>query len=163
MIKLFFSNLGAILTLKPNYASNSSVKTTIRLVLGVLYFIGVLFIFWLLYAVTISPMIELGLFKGKDLNYDGLYTYKDALLSIFTPGGAWLINICNIFTTPGNFFEFDPISYKYGNIIKFGLLYIFVGTPIWLFGLSYWLQEIIDNRLEAKRYKDGIPNEDSSK
>ena len=154
MIKLFFSNLGAFLTLKPNYASNSIVKTTIRLGIGILHIIGVLFIFWLLYAVTISPMIELGLFEGKDLNYDGSYTYKDALLSIFTPGATWLIDICNIFTKQGNFFEFNPISYKYGNIIKFGLLYIFVCTPIWFFGFSYWLQEIIDSRLEAKPYKD---------
>ena len=60
-----------------------------------------------MYAVTISPMIELGLFEGKDLNYDGSYTYKDALLSIFTPGATWLIDICNIFTKQGNFFEFN--------------------------------------------------------
>lgn len=112
--------------------------------------LGYLFILWILYISTISPMIEVGLLDGKDLNYDGLYTYKDLLLSIFIPGGTLLINILNIFTTPGNFFELEPITYKAGNIIRYGLVYLLVFTPIWFFAFTYWLQEIVDSRLNAE-------------
>jgi len=129
MIKIskFKINLFAFLRLRPDLAATQRVRMIINTILTIICFALFIVLFWLIFKITIAHMT----FTKIDLNYDGLYTYKDQLLGYFGFGGGLVLDFINAFiTAEGTYFEIENlIEYNFGNIFKGALFYYGVIIP----------------------------------